>query len=227
MESRGLDPATYWSPYSRHGLLHELFDGVSTETAEQGQINVLEPIQQRAFIENLGSRSYWSRVWVIQEILLAREAYFYCGQNYVSWTALYNAMCYAKGQHNGHSSAKEDGNGVLLVKARLPQEGGRDNLLSLMEAFPLSDCSIHHDKLYGLLGVASDVPRGSIPVNYNASIPEVELHVLKWFLDGNCQVPGVRPEFLMNYLAMTFGDGPLCSRDMFYVKMFSPLEIDI
>jgi hypothetical protein len=169
-------------------------------------------------LEDVRTRSYWSRVWIIQEILLAREAYFYCGRNCINWTDLKELMSNPENDsRSGRNAPRTYGDTVLGFKSMFPKEGAssQNSLLALMEAFPLSQCSLLHDKLYGLLGVASDVPQGSIKVNYNASIGEVIMDVLKWFCEGNCQIDGMRPEFVLNYLAMLFGDGHLCSRGIF------------
>jgi Heterokaryon incompatibility protein (HET) len=112
---------------------------------------------------------YWSRRWIVQEILLARNITIMCGENDMSWQRLHSFI-------------------QRLVSVGLPQElltkkaleatlpfpmsdykygglGGRKYALTirqLLAKFGETDCEVLHDRVYSLLSLASDGNRLSV-----------------------------------------------------------------
>jgi Heterokaryon incompatibility protein (HET) len=127
---------------------------------------------------------YWSRRWIVQEILLATEVGIMCGENELSWIALrsfaqkfarlrishwqqtveeYLSFILSRSTREGVETLTET---VPFVMSYFWREGGRKHTLrQLFLAFHATDCEVIHDKVYSLLSLASDA--GMIPVDYN------------------------------------------------------------
>ncbi|KIW94783.1 uncharacterized protein Z519_04760 [Cladophialophora bantiana CBS 173.52] len=133
--------------------------------------------------EALSKRTYWSRTWILQEILLAKQPLIFCGGNKVPWQAwaiLLDTL---------------DKNPVEFVKIWAPEiwgspamsvsrewfalidEGPRENLIQLTTAFRKSECSILQDKVYGLLGLLSGGSK--LIVDYDREIEDLLLDLLE------------------------------------------------
>ncbi|EXJ70981.1 uncharacterized protein A1O5_05974 [Cladophialophora psammophila CBS 110553] len=133
--------------------------------------------------EALSKRTYWSRTWILQEILLANQPLIFCGDNKVPWQAwaiLLDTL---------------DKNPVEFVKIWAPDiwgspamsvsrewfalidEGPRENLIQLTTAFRKSECSILQDKVYGLLGLLSGGSK--LLVDYDREIEDLLLDLLE------------------------------------------------
>ena len=63
--------------------LHELdFYG---HMADDGQTWLPAPVERIIPLENLLKRAYWSRIWVVQEIVRAQKATVFCGPSSLAW----------------------------------------------------------------------------------------------------------------------------------------------
>jgi hypothetical protein len=69
----------------------EYIDNICTQV-ENGNTHILWPYQTGVAMRNLFERMYWRRIWIIQEILLARQTWVLCGSRIFSWTNLENLV---------------------------------------------------------------------------------------------------------------------------------------
>lgn len=70
-------------------------------------------------LDNLLNRPYWSRFWVIQEFLRAREIHYYCSDNMTTSDRLYEKFTIMSGTTYGTSAAlDQDFNNTLDSKAQ-------------------------------------------------------------------------------------------------------------
>lgn len=125
-------------------------------------------------------RSYFTRVWIIQEVALSHDIEIACGQHRIRWrefalgagTVLFSNIC--------SKSARGLGN-ILLAQALLPcvsQSGRLDpatifktltknrlpldkNILAMAILFRSSHSTDPVDKIYGLLDLCEHIQRGS------------------------------------------------------------------
>ncbi|KAI4945605.1 hypothetical protein J4E91_007948 [Alternaria rosae] len=97
------------SPVTFQGLFQSDVESAKTftpdELVEQAESFIklhVWPAQQTTFpwsekeakaISKLYRRRYWSRIWIVQEIVLAREPVVYCGSKKVAWRSL-ERLCY-------------------------------------------------------------------------------------------------------------------------------------
>jgi hypothetical protein len=140
----------------------------------------------------LTSRSYWTRIWIVQEYLLAHNVVIHCGPDAIDGTIVDTIL--------SHLAAPKDEKladlpsyfseplgriraspGTRICASRLQQKSKRPTLLELLNACKDSKCSEPRDRIYAILGLASDVQEGSIVIDYDRSIFKVQMDVL-WFL---------------------------------------------
>ncbi|EPE27264.1 hypothetical protein GLAREA_03179 [Glarea lozoyensis ATCC 20868] len=142
-------------------------------------------------LASLTSRSYWTRIWIVQEYLLAQKVDFYCGRITIDGTIIDTII--------SHLAALKDEKltdlpswlteplqriraspATRICTSRLQQKSKRPTLLELLVACKDSKSSEPRDRLYALLGLASDVQEDSIVIDYNRPIFKIQMDVL-WF----------------------------------------------
>jgi hypothetical protein len=121
-------------------------------------------------LRSLFQRKYWTRVWVLQEFLLAQNLTFACG----ACTASGEALRYFYSFWN--SKIREQSLDVLADAAKMLQlqterTSVSFDLYRLLSVTARLGCSNPQDRIYGVLGIASG--GGSIPIDYG--IPPQEL----------------------------------------------------
>jgi hypothetical protein len=109
--------------------------------------------------------AYWNRLWVVQEVVVSRNVQVRLGSVQVPWDRFVE-MCEAAGQKtlNGYRTSHE-------VADRLSPSSFSDYIKS----FGTYLCSDLLDRVYGLLGLASDF---TIEVDYNLSALQILERVL-------------------------------------------------
>jgi hypothetical protein len=139
---------------------------------------------------------YWSRRWIVQEVLLARDVTIMCGENDLSWVALRGFVQALDGSHNPQPSAtmRELMKTIPVImsryKAESPDHKPVDrSLRQLLVDFNPTTCEVLHDKVYSLLSLATD--GDAIPIKYDCSPQNLLLKVLTqsgWFHGGDVMV---------------------------------------
>ncbi|KAL6893436.1 heterokaryon incompatibility protein domain-containing protein [Trichoderma evansii] len=121
-------------------------------------------ITQQKMVEELQNDPYWNRLWIRQEIGLAKELQVCFGNRSLPWD---NFMLLIA-MHNGSGST-----GPLMLDKSLRQERYNDShtLKKLLENHVGAECSDPRDKVYGLVGLASDAAQ--FPMDYNKSLYDV------------------------------------------------------
>lgn len=123
-----------------------------------------------AAIASLQCRTYWTRTWIIQEIVLASDIYVFCGDRFSHWPNFVLHMPdrdidnQAIGMRNPtHTFGK-------LKKLRIIAT--RLTLRQLLFQCHMSRCSEPRDLIYGLLNIAEDTKGnpGSIVPDYSSSL---------------------------------------------------------
>lgn len=120
----------------------------------------------------LCTRPYWTRLWVIQEVVLGYEIYIHCGSMRISWDIFSSTV------HN-NPEARDD---IFNSRARTlcNQRGtlGRlaaldltnvTSLVTLSRIHREARCADVRDKIYGLRGLAPLCCQQAIPADYSCS----------------------------------------------------------
>jgi hypothetical protein len=124
-------------------------------------------------VDALFRRSYWGRIWIIQEVVLARDLSIMCGPKTLEWDVLQNFLTESEDYFYGLQLPESDAYRVVRAKAFFEDEPTRLSqgipISELIEDFGHHECSNVRDKVYGLLGLSSD----KIAIDYNKSVSEI------------------------------------------------------
>jgi hypothetical protein len=140
-------------------------------------------------LENLFSRAWFSRIWVLQEFKRAKNPIFQCGKASFRWDDTGNVLreCWETGQDIGPKHVKllgELGKVVSMastrvevsVDANLNTEHAAQNLVRMLRIYGGCKATIPHDKVYGLLGLSDSFsfPAARPPaISYNNDVKDV------------------------------------------------------
>ncbi|CAG9984116.1 unnamed protein product [Clonostachys byssicola] len=102
------------------------------------------------FFEN----EYWRRVWIVQELILARDVLVIYGFYVIPWKILEDAfrLLEAKTEFSRSSHPLLTSPAAKIIKLRMRRDAGAD-LLSYWAMFEDSRCSDPRDKAFGFLGL--------------------------------------------------------------------------
>ncbi|KAM5354103.1 hypothetical protein ACJ41O_000753 [Fusarium nematophilum] len=141
-------------------------------------------------VVSLCHRSYWRRVWIIQELYLSRSYVVRCGTKCVPSDAfedslaslndsdLYNSKDLANNPADHHGRAR-------MFRDGAPQFNILRRWISMC-VLGKFQCTREHDMIYALVGISHDYKSGkrSIEIDYNKTPREVYLEVLRQDRDG-------------------------------------------
>ncbi|KAK3368039.1 heterokaryon incompatibility protein-domain-containing protein [Podospora didyma] len=162
-----------------------------------------EPVRlARAFLA-FSRRAWWTRLWVIQELILAKEVSFHCGHRAVSETKLrVNNLTQSTFSHlanQGIGSApelvdaslmKSLGDMFRLVALRGQAMGApakdtaKSTLDQLVVKFSESHVSRPEDKIYALFGLATDADAYGVP-DYSKDAATVYVDFARTIITGS------------------------------------------
>lgn len=103
-----------------------------------------------AAFESLLQRVYWCRVWIVQEIAAGDVVRVYCGRYSVDWRCIEELVTAPSFRDARFPSARN------LVRIRREWSMTPPSLLELLLYTSKSRSEKPHDKVFGLLGLASD-----------------------------------------------------------------------
>lgn len=138
-----------------------------------------------AGVASLFSRSYWKRLWVVQEIFNASDITVYCGSAKISWRALNEASdsLYHYQSEISALSAKNNSRHQLqalfnegprsVLDRREVQGHGEEALLKVLRRCRRKFSEKPQDKVFGLLGVLPESIQNDFRVDYNIPVKEV------------------------------------------------------
>jgi hypothetical protein len=137
-------------------------------------------------------RSYWTRIWIVQEYMLAQEVIIQCGGKMIRGIDLklaFNSIRQLKSERvldyppNMIEAIEKINNsaGKRIIERRRLR--GKNPLAELIEATKHSKCHDPHDRIYAIIALASDMTGSgkSIPIDYHRSIFKVKMDVA-WLL---------------------------------------------
>ncbi|KAH7133692.1 heterokaryon incompatibility protein-domain-containing protein [Dactylonectria macrodidyma] len=126
------------------------------------------------------SRPYFSRLWVVQEVLLARSITMHCGEFSVELSK--DAITKIK-QHGVQVPSWIGLIGRIKSESKIPLDEFANLLLAT------SDCGMSdmRDKIFGLLGLVEDTEAELLNADYNLMVREVYIGVAAYLLrNKNC-----------------------------------------
>lgn len=166
-------------------------------------IEVSWSVDMARALRSLTQRTYWERIWIIQEFLLARSITLLCGTKELSWTQLKQASDFLerKAAEDSLESSVDPAwashicstRALRLVSDKIAVEHlpvGKNGfpLETMVENYFDMDCSREHDKVYALLGLILPKEfstRPNVAVDYAAPLSSVCDETLKHVFANN------------------------------------------
>jgi hypothetical protein len=173
-----------------HRDSHELRRWINFDRGSEGtsrpESSRLWKSRWQAF-DALCRHEYWTRTWIIQEVLLAKTVVL-CGSEMMQPWSSFEALCRALDERPrpplGYSTRVEGAVGkaesipLQLVNDRIHRSvSSNRQLRRLLEAYSSSRSTITHDKIYGLLGLAEK--SSDIQVDYSKDCLDLYLDTLE------------------------------------------------
>jgi hypothetical protein len=149
-----------------------------------GRLSASQVIQQQAdkwrALEDLCSRDYWHRVWIVQEVVLARRLIISCGGAEAKWDGFsslmddYDALFKPNSCRAVISRIRQSLPAQLQLLRKMHRSSSSGcTLLALMQMTSGSLSSDPRDKVYGLLGLASDGHEFRLAIDYSKNLLEM------------------------------------------------------
>jgi hypothetical protein len=131
----------------------------------------------------LCERNYWRRIWIVQEIMLAKEATIYCGSKDVKWQKFEELVSklqaiFERGRekHTLCVSSTLASPAIVIAKAKSEWDGNPQPLTRLLQLYHDHEATDIRDKIYALHGLAKDSL--DIIVDYQKSTKDLLVEVL-------------------------------------------------
>jgi len=174
---------------------HETDGECSTGNKPCPRSSSLPIVALRCFFEN----TYWQRLWIVQEIMLARYIRILCGDTLLSWDELRRFCVSGKSQLPAIAQGCISLQMIWLAEHALSAKVY--TYTNLLATFSKSQCHDQKDKVYGLQGLIP--PRMRVTVDYSQS-------VLNVFRDGVClmcedDMTAINPEIARSLERLEYG----------------------
>jgi len=135
----------------------------------------------------MANRSYWSRMWIVQEIQLPKQLMLHCGAKSISPLSFFSFLEMATVNQGSYGYDLEGTLAFFLLGRRHDKKQSRKDTLhdwlSGCLAQPTSGlakpftCSEPRDMVYALLGVSSDCQNGELRPDYAKPLIDVYMDV--------------------------------------------------
>ncbi|KAF5591266.1 heterokaryon incompatibility het-6 [Fusarium pseudoanthophilum] len=139
------------------------------------------PTQTRLALNRLFNNPYFTRLWVVQEFILAKDLWILCGAQMCTWTQFRTTFLW-----KSQTQLVRD---LIQAKARDPAPFDRRRrstpplgFLEAISRFSFRACSEVRDKVYGLLGIIPqcDVHLVNFRVDYDISVERLFYLTANW-----------------------------------------------
>lgn len=144
-------------------------------------------------VRSISLRPYWTRLWILQELQLASEAYAQCGRDCVPWELFkgfvadlefedpdYPVMSGLKLRENGQKENVSSMSNLMWRSVdKSPSARAHQYLSLLCGQNRRAQCEKEVDKIFGLWALAPVCCQEAIPVNYSLSLDQVLCNVFE------------------------------------------------
>lgn len=166
----GQDMGTSHEVDQLHKLVEHTQDSLGGSKSKQTEPNAAA----LAGLERLLKQPYWSRVWIIQEIAAARRTRICWGPYSFELRAVELLVRDHGREIEGNTGKPQLAQQVLSVRA-VCRAQQKPRLMEILELTSASETSFLRDKVYGLLGLASDWADFVQEPNYADDVSEHDL----------------------------------------------------
>ncbi|ERS97523.1 hypothetical protein HMPREF1624_05692 [Sporothrix schenckii ATCC 58251] len=124
---------------------------------------------------------YWERVWILQEITKAWTLHVHFGRRSSYTWDEFLVFLRSNTRREDARAGQQAGPLWLHESLRAKDQRGAHTLIELLHDHRLAKCADRHDKVYGLLGMATN--GSGFPIDYNKSLFDVWVDTMV-FLNG-------------------------------------------
>lgn len=163
-------------------LAKRLFEAMESVCQTNASSSEFEAADLASDLLDLISRAYWTRLWVIQEVVLASALVIHCGTHSLSWDVFSKILLW----NPAASDSIRNSPATVLCLRRQNNENRptsrqpvRQSILLLFENHLHSECADIRDKIYGLHSLAPECCREAILVDYSCSAQQLCHRVLE------------------------------------------------
>ncbi|PNP39143.1 hypothetical protein TGAMA5MH_08995 [Trichoderma gamsii] len=152
---------------------------------EAGNFNVdnFWSLRQAKAILAFCEMNYWRRMWIIQEIMFAKQVTIYCGSKHIGWNAFEQLVKHLQAisdigrEHQTPcASLILASPAIVIAKAKAAWGGNLQPLTTLLQLYRDHEATNILDKVYALHGLAKD--SSDIAVDYGITADELLVKVL-------------------------------------------------
>jgi hypothetical protein len=124
---------------------------------------------------DIAARDYWKRLWIIQEFVLARNLWIFCGPSVTNWKRFEYAIT-LRVEHLRFARNNSSSNAASLHSLLRARSVTRtDSLSNLVHRFKSSQCHDSRDRIFGLLSLADKSDVDAVKVDYGKPLLQVLL----------------------------------------------------
>jgi hypothetical protein len=156
-----------------HGQSDDAMNGL---LESKGDERALELVPWIYAVVDLCSRPYWWRLWVLQELKLAKQKDLMCGSKVISWHHLERFVLRVDGRFNASTSSLPSRSTEAICGSpamrmiMLTQTPMGTSLLDLMDMSVYLQCEEPRDRVNALFGLAT-TEAASIDSDYETDLP--------------------------------------------------------
>lgn len=148
-----------------------------------------DPIAIEA-LHDLVNRPYWTRLWIVQEVVLAKRLFLFCGPKSISWEDFLFVLAGTKWQIPSSTGQKSSSEALRLIHnlRRSRESSSAMPLSALVRQYRMAECQDGRDKIYGLLAIATIESKRRVTIDYNKHLLQVLIETFHawasdWILD--------------------------------------------
>jgi hypothetical protein len=139
-------------------------------------------------VKALFSLPFFRRVWIVQEVVAALDVKIICGKRTIDWSDLHLAMEIVDWQvqlfdtDTTYLSSSWEPFFSLAAQREWEARSHRRSLSTLLEHFRYTESTLSRDRLFAMLGLASDGNEADFEPDYNSPLEEVVLRFARVFV---------------------------------------------
>ncbi|KAI1735424.1 hypothetical protein F4680DRAFT_435200 [Xylaria scruposa] len=145
-------------------------------------------------INGFFGRPWFRRVWIVQELVLARKVTIFCGEQESQWSDIYEAakICSKTAKKSTAAIMKpiaQQADTILSLgelKDSYHEKRGQCKLLALFESFQHTRATLQRDKLFAFLGLACDAHDPDLDPDYDSSLEDIIRRYGRVFVKRGC-----------------------------------------
>jgi hypothetical protein len=131
--------------------------------------------EDQTFATEILQHEYFAGIWIVQEILVARDLYLLCGKSvFLPWSEVEKKTLSSLRELHRKDVLRHRGLLQLLMRKTAV---GSMSLQDCISRFCYQQCSNPLDKVFGLMGLVAE--KEQVVIDYDRSVPEVFLDVVR------------------------------------------------